>query len=68
MLCFGNGQNGVTTFAPMANATPKYTEIKTVRQPYDSIPRPEPRIIDPCTRSTDLVIPGMNKRIEDSNA
>ena len=39
---------------------------KKARQPYDTIPMPQPnRIGDVCTRAADLVIPGMNKRIED---
>ena len=40
---------------------------KKARQPYDSIPAPQPnRQGDPCVRASDLVIPGMNERIEDS--
>ncbi len=48
----------------MTEPTPQTTEPKTKREPYDSIPTPQPRIIDPCTRSSDLVIPGMNRRTE----
>ena len=50
----------------MTEPTPKAT--KTARKPYDSIPKPQMRTIDPCVRVTDLVIPGMNKRIEDPDA
>ena len=49
----------------MTEPTPKATETKAKRQPYDSIPRLDPgRIGDPCTRSSDLIIPGLNRRTE----
>ena len=48
----------------MADATSKTTEPKTKREPYDSIPERQMRVIDHCTRSSDLVVPGMNRRTE----
>ena len=48
----------------MTEPTPQAPEAKTKRQPYDPIPKQQMRTIDPCTRSSDLVIPGMNRRTE----
>ncbi len=49
----------------MTEPTPKTTTETKTRRPYDSIPRLDPgRIGDPCTRSSDLIIPGMNRRTE----
>ena len=38
---------------------------KTARQPYDTIPKPPTCVMDRCTRAFDLVISGMNERLED---
>ena len=48
----------------MTELTPQTTEPKTKRQPYDRIPPRQMRIIDPCTRSSDLVIPGLDHRTD----
>ena len=48
----------------MAETNAQSAPEAKARKPYDSIPKPQMRTIDPCTRSSDLVIPGMNRRTE----
>ena len=52
----------------MAETNAQSAPEAKARQPYDPIPKPQMRTIDHCTRASDLVIPGMNKRIEDPDA
>ena len=49
------------SICPMA----EMSTAKTARQPYDTIPKPPSCVMDRCTRAFDLVISGMNERLED---